>query len=66
MTDEEFHKQWGHFLVEIARSETELAKELGTSQQNLNKKIRNATLRYVEFANILEKYGYQLKIEKKE
>lgn len=65
MTEKDLQKQWGCFLIDIGRSGTEVAREIGTSQQNLNKKIRNATIRYVELANILEKYGYEISIRKK-
>lgn len=66
MTEKDLQKQWSNFLIDLGKSGTEVACELGTSQQNLNKKFRNATIKYLEFANILEKYGYHLKIEKKE
>ena len=36
MEKEEFIKDWKKFLIEIGKSETILAKELGTTQSNLN------------------------------
>ena len=64
MDNKEFIKEWKRFLLEIGRSETQLSKEIGQTQQVLNRKIKNASIRYVELADIVEKYGYSIKIHK--
>lgn len=38
---------------------------LGTSPQNLNKKIRTASLKTIEFFDILDLLGYEIEIKKK-
>ena len=62
----ELKKEWQHFLIDIDKTGADVARELGQSPQNLNKKIVNETIRLVEFAEILEHYGYALSITKKE
>lgn len=61
----EFKRLWKHFLIDIGKSETDLAKEIGKAQQNLNRSITNGSIRFVEFVNILEKYGYTIEIKKR-
>lgn len=64
MKKTEFIKDWKKFLIDIGKSETVLAKEIGTTQPNLNQKTSNATIRYLELSEIVEKYGYSIKIHK--
>lgn len=64
MKKEEFIKDWKKFLIDIGKSETVLAKEIGTTQPNLNQKTSNATIKYLELSEIVEKYGYSIKIHK--
>lgn len=59
-------KIWQHWLVEVDKTGSDIAREVGQSPANLNKKFANESIRAVEFANILENYGYTLKIVKKE
>lgn len=59
-----FAKEWKKILIDLGKSETEAAKELGENQSNLNRKMRTGTIKAVELANILEHYGYTLKIVK--
>jgi hypothetical protein len=66
MTEKEFEKMWKNWLVDIEKTGADIAKDLGTSQQNFNKKIRNQTIRFIELANIFEKYGYRLELVKDE
>lgn len=61
----EFKRLWKHFLIDIGKSETDLANEIGKAQQNLNRSITNGSIRFVEFVNILEKYGYTIEIKKR-
>lgn len=64
MDKEEFKKEWKKFLIEIGMSETQLAKELSVKQATFNEKMRNATIKYLELSDIVEKYGYSIKIHK--
>lgn len=64
MTLEDFKKEWKKILIDKDISEAELWRQLGVSQQAGNRKIREGTIKYLEFVNILEKLGYKIKIEK--
>ena len=66
MDKDTFKKQWKKFLIDIDMSETQLANELGVKQATFNEKMRNATIKYIELSNIVEKYGYTIEIRKKE
>lgn len=59
-------KEWKKWLVEIDETGAGVARAVGQSSANLNKKIANDSIRAVELASILERYGYTLKIVKKE
>lgn len=59
-------KEWKLWLVETNKSGASVARDIGQSTANLNKKIANDSIRAVELANILEHYGYTLKIVKRE
>lgn len=65
MTPKDFEKMWANWLIDIDKTGTDIAKDIGTSQQNLNKKIRNVSIRYIDLAEIVEKYGYSIEIHKK-
>lgn len=66
MNNEVFIKEWKKWLIEIDKSETQLAKEIGQSQSNLTQKISRGSIKYTELSNIVEKYGYSIDIHKKE
>lgn len=66
MDREDVKKAWQHFLVEIGKSETEVAREIGQTQVVLNRKFKNGSVKFVEFENILNHYGYTLEIKRKE
>ena len=65
MTKENYTKMWNKWLIDIGKSETQLAKELEVQQQGLNRKNREATIRYIDLSEIVEKYGYSIEIHKK-
>ena len=65
MTKEQFQKMWKKWLVDVDKSEAEIARENGMFQQNLNAKIKNGSMKYVELSGIVEKYGYTIEIHKK-
>lgn len=64
MLKEDLQKDWRKWLIDLGKSETELAKENNIFPQNLNRKINSGSIKYLELASILEHYGYTLKIVK--
>lgn len=64
MTKEQFQKMWKKWLVDVDKSEAEIARGNGMFQQNLNAKIKNGSMKYVELSEIVEKYGYTIEIQK--
>lgn len=65
MDKTDLKRMWLHFLVDSGKSETAIAKDVGKVQQNLNRTINNGTIKFLEFVNILEAYGYTIEIKKK-
>ncbi len=66
MDKKQFIKNWKNFLIDIDKTLTDIATENNQSQPNLSKKINNATIKYIELSEIVEKYGYTIEIRKKE
>lgn len=64
MNKNDFEKMWKKFLIDVEKSETTIAHEIGTSPSNLNQKIKNHSIKYLELSNIVEKYGYNIVIKK--
>lgn len=64
MEKDYFNWEWKKLLVDMHISETEAARRLGVGQAGLNKKIRLGTIRAIDLANILEHFGYTLRIVK--
>ena len=64
MNKELFIKDWKKFLIDIGKNEKEIAEANSQKQQNLNRKIKEGTIKYLELAEIVEKYGYSVKIHK--
>lgn len=64
MNKELFIKDWKKFLIDIGKNEKEIAAANNQKQQNLNRKIKEGTIKYLELAEIVEKYGYSVKIHK--
>ncbi len=64
MTKEQFQKMWKKWLIDVDKSEAEIARENEMFQQNLNAKIKNGSMKYVELSEIVEKYGYTIEIRK--
>lgn len=60
-----FIKMWKNWLFDINKSEVDIAREIGLSQQAFNAKMRNTTIRYTELADIVEQHGYTIEITKK-
>lgn len=57
-------KDWKKFLIDIDKSETQVAKECGKTQQGLNRTIKGGSIKYLELSQIVEKYGYSITIHK--
>lgn len=60
-----FKKQWTNFLIDNDLTNVDIAKSEGISKQALGRKINNCSIRYIDLANIVEKYGYSIDIHKK-
>ena len=58
-------KMWKKWLIDIEKSETNIAEERGKRRQNLNRSIKQGSIKYIELSEIVEKYGYSIEIHKK-
>ena len=65
MDKKELKKQWTNFLIDNDLANVDIAKQLGVTKQTMSKKINNGSIRYIDLANIVEKYGYSVDIHKK-
>lgn len=65
MDKKELKKQWTNFLIDNDLTNVDIAKQLGVTKQTMSKKINNGSIRYIDLANIVEKYGYSVDIHKK-
>lgn len=66
MSDTDFKKMWSNWLIDIDQTTKDVAINVGDSPANLQKKIRNQSIRYKELAAIVEQYGYTIEIRKKD
>lgn len=66
MDQKDFKKMWSNFLIDIDKKAIDIANDEGVTRQTISRKINNASIRFVDFVNILERYGYTVKIIKKE
>lgn len=67
MTEEELYTFIKIKLVEAGNmTEKELSKMVGMSQQNLNRKLKNGRLTYIEVNYIADKLGYEIIWQKKD
>ena len=58
-------KMWQIFLIEQELDTKTVAEQLGSFPQALGRKINSGSIKFLELANILEKYGYEISIRKK-
>ena len=65
MDEKELKKLWAAFLVDTDNTLKSISDDLGTSPQNLGKKINNGSIRFIELCNIVERYGYKFEMVKK-
>lgn len=66
MDKKDLKKMWSNWLIDIDSNTTQVAESVGSTQQNLSKKINNGSIRYCELSDIVEKYGYTIDIRKKD
>lgn len=65
MNKKELKKQWSNFLIDNELTNVDIAESIGVTKQALGQKINNGSIRYIDLANIVEKYGYSVDIHKK-
>lgn len=65
MDKKELKKQWTNFLIDNDLTNVDIAKQLGVTRQTMSKKVNTGSIRYIDLANIVEKYGYSVDIHKK-
>lgn len=65
MTIEDFEKMMKKFFIDADTNTARVAKILGTSRQNFGTKIKNGSLKTIEFYEILDMLGYEIEIKKK-
>lgn len=65
MDKKELKKQWTNFLIDNELTNVDIAENIGVTKQALGQKINNGSIRYIDLANIVEKYGYSVDIHKK-
>ena len=65
MDKKELKKQWTNFLIDNDLTNVGIAKQLGVTKQTMSKKINAGSIRYIDLANIVERYGYSIDIHKK-
>lgn len=65
MTPEQLTLELRKLLLIEGKSETQVYKESGFNQQNLNKKLNTGTIRYLELEKVLSNIGYEIKWLKK-
>lgn len=65
MDKKSLKKMWENWLLDIEKNTTQIAVARNDTQQNLNRKINGATIKYIELSEIVEEYGYSIEIHKK-
>ena len=64
MNKEDLQKLWKKILIDEGVSEAEFWRSHGISQPTGNRKLREGTVKYIEFVNILNSLGYRVEIKK--
>ena len=64
MEKEDLQKLWKKILIDEGVSDAEFWRSRGISQPAGNRKLREGTIKYIEFVNILESLGYRVEIKK--
>ena len=66
MTQNEFKSLYASALAESGLSQKELAELNGMSANALQLKINRGTIKFIEFATIMESIGYKITLKKVE
>lgn len=66
MHKEDLQKEWKKILIDAGISETEFFKSRGINQQSGNRKIREGTIKHIEYVNYLNALGYDVQIIKQD
>lgn len=64
MEKAELLKLWRKILIDEDLSAAEFWKKHGLNEVVWNRKMREGTIKYIEFINILESLGYEVTIKK--
>lgn len=63
MTHEELKKAYRKMLIDAGVSERQLAESLGVSSQSLNQKMNRGSIKLLEFADLINRLGFEMKFE---
>lgn len=66
MDKTELRKIWASFLIENDITNVDIAKKIGVTRSAISQRINNGTIKFLDFANILDSYGYTIEIRKKD
>lgn len=66
MTQQEFKAMYKAVLALSGYTQKQLAELNGMNASGLQQKMARGSIRFIEFATLMESIGYQVKIEKKE
>lgn len=65
MDAKDLKREWQVFLAMNGLKNPDVAKQIGITNSALWQRINNGSLKYIDFVNILDAYGYTLRLEKK-
>ena len=65
MENKDFYRFIRSVFLKADTNISRVAERLGTSKQNLHRKITTGTLKTIEFIDILDMLGYEIEIKKK-
>lgn len=65
MENKDFYKFVRSVFLKADTNVSRVAEKIGTSKQNLHRKLTTGTLKAIEFFDILDVLGYEIEIKKK-
>ena len=65
MNKQDLKKLWCDFLIDEKITNVDIANKLHITRSAVAQRINNGSIKFLDLANILESYGYTIKIEKK-
>lgn len=65
MENKDFYKFIRSIFLKADTNVSRVAVKLGTSKQNLHRKLTTGTLKATEFLDIIDMLGYEIEIKKK-